>query len=203
MVDTELFERDLAPRPVAQFERWYRDALAANAAAPDAVTVATATKDGVPSARMVLFKGADERGFVFFSNYESQKARELAENPRAALVFYWPELHRQVRVTGPVTRVGTGESEAYFRTRARGSQIGAWSSPQSRVIPNREALESLVTGVESRFAGEELPLPPHWGGFRVTPESIEFWQGRPNRLHDRLRYTRDVDGSWRIERLAP
>jgi pyridoxamine 5'-phosphate oxidase len=203
MVDTELFERDLAPSPIAQFERWYRDALAANAVAPDAMTLASATKDGVPSARMVLLKGADERGFVFFSNYEGQKARELAENPKAALVFYWPELHRQVRVTGPVTRVGAEESGAYFRTRARGSQIGAWSSPQSRAIPNREALESLVADVEARFAGQELPLPPHWGGFRVAPESIEFWQGRPDRLHDRLRYTREADGSWRIERLAP
>jgi pyridoxamine 5'-phosphate oxidase len=200
---SELDERDVAPNPIAQFQYWYQDALAAQAAAPDAVTVATATKDGVPSARMVLYKGSDERGFVFFSNYESQKARELAENPRAALVFYWPELHRQVRVTGTVTRVGAAESEAYFRTRARGSQIGAWSSPQSQVIPTREALESLVAGAEARFAGREPPLPPNWGGYRVAPESIEFWQGRPNRLHDRLRYTRELDGSWRIERLAP
>ncbi len=199
----ELDERTLAPDPLRQFERWYAEARTAKACAPDAMTLATATRDGVPSARVVLLKGVDRRGFTFFTNYASQKGRELAENPRAALVFYWPELHRQVRVVGTVAKIPRAESERYFQTRPLGSRLGAWASPQSRVIASRAELDERFRALEAAYADQEIPLPPDWGGYRLAPDAIEFWQSRPNRLHDRLRYTRQPDGTWRIERLAP
>ncbi|HET8626117.1 MAG TPA: pyridoxamine 5'-phosphate oxidase [Thermomicrobiales bacterium] len=198
-----LSEADVALDPFVQFDRWFRDVLASGGPEPTAMTVATATRDGRPSARMVLLKGVDERGFVFYTNYESRKGGELAENPRAALLFHWPQLQRQVRVTGTVARVAPEESDAYFRSRARGSRLGAWASHQSRVIPDRAALEADLARVEAAYPGEDIPRPPYWGGFRVVPETFEFWQSRPSRLHDRLRYTRQPDGRWLIDRLSP
>jgi pyridoxamine 5'-phosphate oxidase len=198
-----LVEGDVDPDPVVQFGRWFDDANAANLVEPSAMTLATAGADGVPSARMVLLRGVDQRGFVFYTNYESRKAAELAANPRAALVFWWGELQRQVRVEGRVQRTSHEESAAYFRTRAPGSRLGAWASPQSRVIPSRAVLDERVAELEARHPDGDIPLPPFWGGYRLVPEVIELWQGRPNRLHDRLRYTRAADGAWRIERLAP
>ncbi len=188
---------DLAPDPLRQFERWHEEA-----GRSDAVALATATEQGAPSVRMVLLKGADERGFVFHSSYEGRKAQELATNPRAALLFYWREPGRQVRVEGDVERVEQAESEAYFRTRPRGGQLAAWASTQSEPIGSREELEERFREVESRFEDEEVPLPPHWGGFRLVPESYEFWEHRENRLHDRFRYRREGE-DWNIERLAP
>ena len=167
------------------------------------MTLATVDADGTPSARMVLLKGFDERGFVFYTNYGSPKASDLERNPGAALVFYWAELERQVRVSGTVARVSHEESEAYFRTRALGSRLGAWASAQSTVISGRAPLEQRLGEVTARFADGDVPLPPFWGGYIVTPQSIEFWQGRPNRLHDRLRYLRQPDGTWIVERLSP
>ncbi|MGH7536824.1 MAG: pyridoxamine 5'-phosphate oxidase, partial [Gemmatimonadales bacterium] len=169
---------------------------------PNAMTLATATADGAPSARIVLLKGFDRRGFVFFTDYRSRKAAELAANPRAALVFHWEELERQVRITGRVERVTHQESEAYFLTRPMGSRLGAWVSHQSQVIPGREVLEDGLRAMGERFADGQVPLPPHWGGYRLAPDSIEFWQGRANRLHDRIRSGREGVG-WRLERLAP
>jgi pyridoxamine 5'-phosphate oxidase len=200
---TELLERDVDPNPIRQFDRWYDEARALPVAAPDAMTLATATPEGVPSARMVLLKGFDERGVVFYSNYDSQKGRELVLNPRAALVLYWPELHRQVRISGSVTRTTREESEHYFHSRPFGSQISAAASRQSAVIANRTELDERVAALETELIGKSIPLPPDWGGYRLAPESIEFWQGRPNRLHDRLRYTRLPSGTWKIERLSP
>jgi pyridoxamine 5'-phosphate oxidase len=202
-VKTELYEADLDADPIRQFEKWYADAVAAEVVEPDAMTVATATREGVPSARMVLLKGVDERGFTFFTNFDSQKGRELAENPRAALVFHWPQLHRQVRIVGSVALVSAEESDRYFQSRPRGSQIGAASSWQSTVISDRSFLEERVKQLETSYEGAEIPRPVYWGGFRVVPESIEFWQGRPSRLHDRLRYFRQPDGFWLVERLSP
>lgn len=200
---TELDEHDLDPDPIRQFEKWFADAVAAGIAAPEAMTVATATREGVPSARMVLLKSVDERGFVFFTNYDSQKGRELAENPRVTLVFYWSELTRQVRVAGRVSDVSADDSDRYFHSRPRGSQVGAVASWQSTVIPDRAFLEARVKQVEETYAGAEIPRPAYWGGFRVVPQSIEFWQGRPGRLHDRLRYYRQPDATWLVERLSP
>jgi pyridoxamine 5'-phosphate oxidase len=200
---TELHESDLDPNPIHQFQDWFAEAVAAGIGAPEAMTVATATREGVPSARMVLLKSVDERGFVFFTNYDSQKGRELAENPRTALVFHWPQLTRQVRVAGTVSDVSAEESEAYFHSRPRGSQIGAVASWQSTVIADRAFLEARVKHVEETYAGVEIPRPAYWGGFRVFPQSIEFWQGRPSRLHDRLRYYRQPDDTWLVERLSP
>ena len=197
-----LQEEDLAPGPIEQFQRWL--ALAAEVDPNDytSMTLATADREGRPSARIVLLKGCDERGFVFYSNYESRKGREMEENPSVALLFYWPAFERQVRIEGRVEKTSREESEAYYRTRPRGSRLGAWASRQSTVIGGRAELEEQVRALEERFPGD-IPLPDDWGGFRVVPERIEFWQGRPDRLHDRLRYRRLPDGSWTIERLSP
>lgn len=197
-----LDEKDVDLDPIRQFERWFAEALAIDALEANAATLATATPDGRPSARIVLLKGCDPRGFTFFTNYESRKGRELAANPRASMLFFWKELERQVAVEGPVEKVSAEESEEYFRVRPEASQVGAWASKQSRVIPGREHLETLFREYETRFAGGPIPRPDHWGGFRILPESVEFWQGRPSRLHDRLRYRKDA-GAWTIERLSP
>jgi len=197
-----LDEKDVSRDPIAEFARWFAEAQAAEVEEPNAMVLATATPDGAPSARVVLLKGFDERGFVFFTDYRSRKGAELEANPRAALVLHWSELERQVRITGDVTRTSAEESEAYYRSRPLGSRLGAWVSHQSQAIPSRDVLEGGLRDVERRFAGGDVPLPPHWGGYRVKPGAIEFWQGRQNRLHDRVRYTRDGD-QWRIERLAP
>lgn len=202
MLDS-LSEQDLDPDPFKQFKKWFQQALEAQLLLPDAMTLATATREGKPSARVVLLRGFDERGFVFYTNYESQKGRELAENPYAALVFYWAELERQVRITGQVHKVSREESESYFQSRPLESRLSAWASRQSQVIPSREFLESKVEQLRAEFPNGNIPLPPDWGGFRLFPQTLEFWQGRPNRLHDRFRYTRQPDNSWLIQRLAP
>ena len=195
-------DRDLLPDPLDQFRRWYEEAVAAGLDLPEAMTLATADAEGSPSARTVLLKGVDERGFLFFTNTESRKGRELAENERAALVFHWPlEPRRQVTAAGRVAELPREEAEAYFRTRPLGSRLGAWASRQSEPIPSRAALEDAYAEAEARF-GADPPLPPWWGGYALTPDRVEFWQNRPNRLHDRFRYTRE-GGSWRLERLAP
>ena len=197
-----LSETQVHPDPIRQFEAWFADALAAQVLEPNAMTLATATSDGVPSARVVLLKGVDAGGFVFFTDYRSRKAAELAENPLAALVFLWKEIERQVRVSGAVSRVTAAESEAYYRSRPLGSRLGAWVSHQSSVLASRAEIEERWQSVSQRFADGDVPLPPHWGGYRVMPDEIEFWQGRPNRLHDRLRYERTSSG-WTISRLSP
>ena len=195
-----LDEAGVDPDPLRQFAAWFEEAGAAGVRAPEAMALATATRDASPSVRMVLLKGFEERGFVFFTGYESRKGTELAANPRAALLFYWDPLGRQVRIEGPVEQVPEQESDAYFCTRPRGAQISASVSPQSRVVESRAGLEALAAELEAR--GGEIPRPPAWGGFRLAPETFEFWQHRANRLHDRLRYRREGD-SWKIERLAP
>ena len=199
-----LLEGDVDPDPFRQFARWFADArAAATAADPSAMTLATATRDGIPSARMVLLKDVDERGFTFYTNYESRKGRELAENPHAALVFHWAEPRRQVRVTGHVGRVADEESDAYFRSRAAGSRLGARLSRQSEVIADRDLLDDGLEQLLAEYGERDIPRPPWWGGLRLVPDSFEFWQSRPNRLHDRLRYTPAPSGGWLIERLAP
>lgn len=198
-----LDEKDLARDPFRQFEKWFQEAEAAKLAEPNAMTLATASPDGRPSARTVLLKGLDGRGFVFYSNYESRKGRELALNARVALVFPWIALERQVLIEGTVTTVAREESAAYFHSRPRASQLGAWVAQQSSVIPGRATLEEAMKALEKKHAGAEIPLPPNWGGYRVAPETIEFWQGRRSRLHDRLRYRRDKEGGWLVERLSP
>ena len=189
--------------PIAQFQRWFAEACAAGAPEANAMTLATADAAGAPSARVVLLKGIDARGFSFFTNYDSRKARELSANPRASLCFYWQPLERQVRVEGTVEQTTREESEAYFRTRPLEAQVGAWVSRQSEVIASRDELERRQAELAARFAGAPVPLPDFWGGFRVVPETVEFWQGRPGRLHDRLRYKRSAGGAWIIQRLSP
>ena len=198
-----LAESDLDPDPFKQFDKWFQQALDAGLPEPNAMTLATATLDGKPSIRVVLLKGVDERGFVFFTNYESQKGRQLSANPQAALAFYWIELERQVCINGRVARISREESERYFRSRPVGSQLGAWASQQSQVVGSRKGLEDRLSELTHEYENKPIPLPPYWGGYRVVPDMMEFWQGRPDRLHDRLRYTRQAPDQWLIERLAP
>jgi pyridoxamine 5'-phosphate oxidase len=199
-----LTEKDVDPDAMRQFERWLEEAIAAALPEPTAMALATVDASGRPDARIVLLKGADAHGFVFFTNYESRKGAELSLRPAATLLFHWVELERQVRVEGAVSKVSAEESDRYFATRPRDARLGAWASPQSRVIADRGWLERELAAARERFAGigENVPRPPHWGGYRVAPDAIEFWQGRESRLHDRLRYRRDAS-LWRIERLAP
>ena len=199
---TGLAEADVAADPVVQFRAWFRDALAADLHEPNAMTLATTTLDGRPSARVVLLKGYDERGFVFYTNYEGRKAVEIEANPTCSLLFYWGELERQVRIEGRASRLAGEESDAYFANRPRGSQLGAWASEQSRPVENKSVLKERVRALEDEYEGRGIPRPPFWGGYMVEPHTIEFWQGRENRLHDRLVYRRE-DGAWRIERLQP
>lgn len=223
---TGLRRSQLAPDPIAQFGKWFDDAIGTRAMGRvrkffvrlyktvfllgqseqvdlNAMTLATVDKDGHPSARIVLLKGVDQRGFIFYTNYNSRKGRELAGNPEAALVFYWPDQERQVTVAGTVAKLPPGESDVYFHSRPRGSQIGAWASDQSEPVPDRNALEQKWARFEHEFADRQIPRPPHWGGYVLTPRRVEFWQGRPNRMHDRFRYTLAGEGNWRVERLSP
>jgi pyridoxamine 5'-phosphate oxidase len=194
---------DVQPDPVVQWHRWHDDALQGGVAEPNAMTVATLGTDGAPDARIVLVREANERGLVFYTNYGSGKSRQLHAAPVAAAVFSWLDLHRQVRLRAHVERVDDAESDAYFASRPRASQLGAWASPQSDEIADRSVLESLVIAYDEEFADRDVPRPPHWGGWRLIPFEWEFWQGRPSRLHDRLRYRVDADGGWHISRLAP
>ena len=198
-----LSESDVDPNAIRQFEKWWNEAVDSKIDEVNAMTLATASMDGLPSARIVLLKEVSENGFVFFTNYESFKAQQLAENPKACLVFFWKELERQVRITGLIQKVNSGQSDEYFHSRPEGSRIGAWASPQSRVIESRHWLDEQFNEMVSRMKGNEIKRPPHWGGYLVKPVVIEFWQGRPSRLHDRIQYTLDETGNWKIERLAP
>jgi pyridoxamine 5'-phosphate oxidase len=198
-----LSRSELDPDPVRQFEQWYQAAIATGISEPNAMSLCTVDEQGQPFVRTVLMKLYDHRGFVFFTNFESRKAQQIAINPRVAVLFPWVALARQVHITGHAERISSAESFAYFTTRPRGSQIGAWSSPQSRVITSRSLLESKVAEIKQRFANGEIPLPDFWGGYRIVPQAIEVWQGRESRLHDRFIYTRQASGVWRIERLAP
>ena len=198
-----LLEKDLAKNPFAQFEKWFQEAEAAKLTEPNAMSLATAGRDGRPSVRTVLLKHCDGRGFVFYTNYESRKGRELADNDRASLLFPWVALERQVIAEGVISRVAREEADAYFHSRPRASQLAAWASPQSTVIAGRAVIEESSRAVEKKYEGREVPLPPQWGGFRLAPETVEFWQGRRSRLHDRLRYRREANGDWTVERLAP
>jgi pyridoxamine 5'-phosphate oxidase len=198
-----LLEKDVEANAIRQFDKWWQEAIHSEIDEVNAMTLATASADGIPAARIVLLKGYDERGFVFFTNYESFKGLQLAENPRACLVFFWKELERQVRITGLVEQVSAEESDTYFNSRPEGSRIGAWASPQSQVIESREWLEEREKTLVKDFTGKPLKRPAHWGGYRVKPINIEFWQGRPSRLHDRLQYTLQGENNWKIERLAP
>ena len=194
---------DLDPDPVKQFANWFTAAIEAGIRDVNAMSLATAGRDGRPSVRIVLLKGFDQDGFVFFSNYESAKGKQLEENPYAALGFYWIELDRQIRVSGKVEKTSREESQVYFHSRPAGSQLSAWASRQSRVIDARRVLNARMAEMAERFRNKRIPLPPHWGGYRLKPEMMEFWQGQPNRLHDRFRYSRQPDGKWLIERLSP
>jgi pyridoxamine 5'-phosphate oxidase len=197
-----LHEADMATDPVVQFHEWFENLIEAGLHEPNAMILATATENGRPSARTVLLKGYDERGFVFYTNYEGRKASELEANPACALLFYWGELERQVRIEGRAVRLSGEESDAYFASRPRGSRLGAWASEQSRPVENRSILEERVKALEAEYEGREIPRPAFWGGYRVQPDSIEFWQGRENRLHDRLVYGR-IGGGWKMQRLQP
>ena len=197
-----LLEKDLARDPFRQFEKWFQEVEAAKITEPNAMVLSTCGEDKKPSSRTVLLKGADGRGFVFYTNYQSEKARDLDNNPNASLLFHWIGLERQVIVEGTVTKVAREESEAYFHSRPVLSQLGAWASQQSTIVSSREVLEQNMKAAEAKYAGQKIPLPPHWGGYRLAPETVEFWQGRRNRLHDRLRYRKISDG-WTIERLSP
>ena len=199
-----LLEEDIKADPIHQFSIWFQDATEADLLEPNAMTLATADADGKPSARIVLLKDYSDRGFVFYTNYESNKSQQLAANPQAALVFFWDKLERQVRIEGKVAKISPTESDDYFHSRPLGSQIGAWVSDQSRVINDREVLETKQRKLEQQYQNsEQIPRPEHWGGWRVIPQTIEFWQGRPSRLHDRLVYNLQSDGTWQISRLAP
>ena len=198
-----LLENDVADDPFIQFATWWDEALKSELDEVNAMTLATASASGTPCARTVLLKSASKEGFVFFTNYNSQKGRDLQENPKACLVFFWKELERQVRIMGTVEKVSAAHSDEYFNSRPQGSKIGAWASPQSSVISSREIIEENIKQLQQQFTEESITRPPHWGGYIVIPTAIEFWQGRPNRLHDRIQYTRLPDKRWRIERLAP
>lgn len=198
----ELCEQDVVKNPIAQFEKWFADAIDAQIYEPNVMTLATADKSGRPNARIVLLKGFDEQGFSFYTNYLSQKGKEIKKNPFACLVFFWTELERQVRIEGKIEKLDKETSEQYFHSRPAGSQIGAIASPQSQVIDGRKSLEAKVQELTQQYDGKQIPKPAHWGGYIVKPTSIEFWQGRPSRLHDRIKFTL-VNGSWKIERLAP
>lgn len=201
---TDLLETEVDSDPIKQFATWFEEALNADLLEPNAMTLATASGDGKPTARIVLLKGYDERGFVFYTNYESTKGQQLIANPQAALVFLWGKLERQIRIEGKVTKISAEESDAYFHSRPVSSQIGAWTSNQSRVIDSREVLQKRQQELEQKYGdGATIPRPPHWGGFRLIPDVIEFWQGRPSRLHDRLIYRLQDDATWKIERLSP
>lgn len=197
-----LTEKDLARDPFRQFEKWFEEAQAAKLPEPNAMVLASGTREGRPSMRTVLLKGLDGRGFVFYTNYDSRKGRELADNPRASLLFPWIAMERQVMIEGSVVKVTREESDAYFHSRPRLSQLAAWASNQSTIVSGRTSLEAAMKALDKQYAGQEVPLPPHWGGFRLVPETVEFWQGRRSRLHDRLRYRREKD-AWVVERLAP
>ena len=199
----ELLEEDLDPDPFKQFESWFNTALESEFVHADAFSLSTSSPDGKPAARMLLLKGFDENGFVFYTNSESRKGKELASNPYCTICFWWDKLERQVRIEGRVEKVPDSEADAYFATRPRGSQIGAWASEQSRTISDRGYLEKRFEEIEDKYRDREVPRPAYWNGYRLIPDSIEFWQGRPNRLHDRLRYKLQEDGSWVIDRLAP
>ncbi len=198
-----LLETDVASNPFDQFNRWWDDAIKSELDEVNAMTLATASATGMPSARIVLLKSVSADGFVFFTNYNSHKGKELLENPFGCLVFFWKELERQIRITGTIEKVSAAESDEYFYSRPVGSRIGAWASPQSSVIPSRDTIETNIEKYEQEFAGTEIARPPHWGGYIVKPTLIEFWQGRPNRLHDRIQYTKQQEGSWKFDRLAP
>jgi len=198
-----LSEKEIASDAIQQFDKWWKEALESDIEEVNAMTLATSSNDGIPSARIVLLKGYDKRGFVFFTNYQSLKGQQLLENPRACLVFFWKEIERQIRITGLVEIVSVKESDDYFNSRPEGSRIGAWASPQSQVIVSRSWLEENEKEFQQKFKNKTIQRPQHWGGYRVKPISIEFWQGRSNRLHDRINYTLLGDGSWLIERLAP
>lgn len=193
---------DASPSPFDQFEKWWKEAVSSSIEEVNAMTLATINQEGKPSARIVLLKGFDEKGFVFFTNYQSNKGKALTAHPFASLVFFWKELERQVRIDGTCVRVSEEESDIYFQSRPLGSRLGAWASPQSEVISNRSVIEQELEAVATRYAEGNVPRPSHWGGYRVIPETVEFWQGRPSRLHDRLRYSK-ASGNWKIERLAP
>jgi pyridoxamine 5'-phosphate oxidase len=194
---------DLDPDPIKQFANWFTAAIEAGIRDVNAMSLATTAQGDKPSVRIVLLKGFDQDGFVFFTNYESEKGKQLQANPHAALAFYWIELDRQIRISGKAEKTSREESQTYFHSRPLGSQLSAWASRQSEVLDGRRVLEARMAQMTERFRGKPVPLPPHWGGYRVKPDTMEFWQGRPNRLHDRFRYTRQADGGWLIERLAP
>jgi pyridoxamine 5'-phosphate oxidase len=197
-----LSKKDLDPDPLRQFQKWLQQALEVMAE-PNAMILSTADQTGRPSSRVMLLKGVDERGFSFFTNYESRKARELTENPRAAITFFWGPLERQVCITGDISKLSRAESESYFKSRPRGNRLGAWASKQSQVVANRSELEERMKKVEESYPTDDIPTPPHWGGYLLTPLRVEFWQGRPNRLHDRFGYTKTAKNEWRLERLSP